>query len=134
MTAPVAAHTGETASHRVEMLHSLGLRLQYRPFHPKQAGIRASRGLQGGAITAASSSSRTSWPPEVSLVEVGPRDGLQNEPSTVPTAVKVISSSCNTDTVSLECSAVLPTRLDAPISGTRTEVSYTGCNRFDDVE
>lgn len=114
------------------MIRSLGFRLQYRPFHPKQAGIPASRGLQGGAInTASSSSSRTSWPPEVSLVEVGPRDGLQNEQSTVPTAVKVISSSCNAGTVSLECGAALPTRLDDPMSGTRSELSCTGCSSFD---
>ena len=29
------------------------------------------------------------WPLDVTLVEVGPRDGLQNEPSAVPAAVKV---------------------------------------------
>ncbi len=29
------------------------------------------------------------WPPRVSVVEVGPRDGLQNEPVTVPTADKI---------------------------------------------
>lgn len=34
------------------------------------------------------------WPPEVTLVEVGPRDGLQNEPSTISTDVKVMSRSC----------------------------------------
>lgn len=91
MTASAAADTGEAALHREEMIRSLGFRLHYRPFNPKQAGILACRGLQGGAITkAGSNNSRTSWPPEVSLVEVGPRDGLQNEPSTVPTAVKVI--------------------------------------------
>ncbi|MCX7117488.1 MAG: hydroxymethylglutaryl-CoA lyase [Legionellales bacterium] len=28
-------------------------------------------------------------PPEVTVIEVGPRDGLQNEPSTVPTSTKV---------------------------------------------
>ncbi|CBN77431.1 conserved unknown protein [Ectocarpus siliculosus] len=38
------------------------------------------RGLKCGAIR---------WPKSVSLVEVGPRDGLQNELSTVPTEVKV---------------------------------------------
>src|SRR6476661_4791778 len=33
--------------------------------------------------------SRASLPPRVRLVEVGPRDGLQNEKATVPTDVKV---------------------------------------------
>ena len=28
-------------------------------------------------------------PAKVRMVEVGPRDGLQNEPETVPTAVKI---------------------------------------------
>ena len=28
-------------------------------------------------------------PREVTIVEVGPRDGLQNEPGTVPTAAKI---------------------------------------------
>jgi hydroxymethylglutaryl-CoA lyase len=30
-----------------------------------------------------------SWPTSVRIVEVGPRDGLQNEPATVPAAVKI---------------------------------------------
>jgi hydroxymethylglutaryl-CoA lyase len=30
-----------------------------------------------------------SYPSEVTIIEVGPRDGLQNEPSNVPTAIKV---------------------------------------------
>ncbi|NCN71969.1 MAG: hydroxymethylglutaryl-CoA lyase, partial [Betaproteobacteria bacterium] len=29
------------------------------------------------------------YPPHVKLIDVGPRDGLQNEKQTVPTAVKI---------------------------------------------
>ncbi len=31
----------------------------------------------------------SSFPPSIRIVEVGPRDGLQNEPQLVPTEVKV---------------------------------------------
>lgn len=46
--------------------------------------------LQSGITRPRSASTgRLRWPREVTLVEVGPRDGLQNEPSHVPTAIKV---------------------------------------------
>ena len=34
-------------------------------------------------------------PPEVTIVEVGPRDGLQNEPTPVPLAAKVAPASAD---------------------------------------
>ena len=48
-------------------------------------GSVGSRGL----ATAGGGSSSSAFPEYVKIVEVGPRDGLQNEPAIVPTEVKV---------------------------------------------
>ncbi|MCC7461727.1 MAG: hydroxymethylglutaryl-CoA lyase [Gammaproteobacteria bacterium] len=53
-------------------------------------------------------------PKQVRIVEVGPRDGLQNEPRTVPTALKVqfIDRLSETGLVAIECTAfVSPKRV-----------------------
>lgn len=74
------------------MIRCLGHRLRSKRAYAQGTASRASRSTKCGAINPKATSSlkrRTNWPREVSLVEVGPRDGLQNEPSDVPTPVKV---------------------------------------------
>ncbi|CAM9155613.1 unnamed protein product [Ascophyllum nodosum] len=69
------------------MIHYYGCRIRHGLV--RHTNERAS-GLQRCTMKSRPrSTGRQRWPSEVSLVEVGPRDGLQNESSTVPTAVKV---------------------------------------------
>lgn len=81
------------------MLPSCGCPLGRALPRPKLArifpGSRLDPRIRGAISTDAR---RKQWPDEVSIVEVGPRDGLQNEPLTVPTEVKV--SQRRTPTVS----------------------------------
>lgn len=73
------------------MIRSFGYGLHRSVFCQNYEQRLVSRAGQVSAFQSATTSSgRRIWPREVTLVEVGPRDGLQNETSTVPTAVKVI--------------------------------------------
>lgn len=70
------------------------------------------------------------WPREVTLVEVGPRDGLQNESSTVPTLVKVrtlelpVAFTRFLRTVRISTAALVTDRMEVQLCGLATRALF----------
>ena len=75
------------------------------------------------------------YPERVRIVEVGPRDGLQNEPTTIPTAAKValIEALADAGLTSIEAGSFVSPRWvpqmadTAAVGDTYNDVEMLGC-------
>ena len=73
------------------------------------------------------------WPPEIRIVEVGPRDGLQNEPKPVEVKARIvlIEGLANAGLRSIECGSFVSPKWVPQMAG--TEDVFTGLRRVPQV-